>query len=285
MKHSSLTRFFKRKSDFISGQTAALQDVLWYCDVNNTVGCLPPELRSCLNKNELSIKTKLFSQYLSEFIRKNISVIRFSKSDLKYDLPNISELFGTKCHIETAKVEAWGLSKWEGSFAVVGKVVFPEIRAEYALKIFVDPEMIEYDMHGKNYEIPVAFAAFNSEPKQNNVCYMASFVDAGYMLSKWMGEQDEIPAKENKNPIFHTTPSEKDKRNCRQGKLIDFGETFKSPYGYAEYRIRKLYRKFVNNPDELKKALNTSNNYLQQQQIKSAMNLMQQMADFNQKMR
>lgn len=292
MKHSSLTRYFKRKADNKGLQNDALEDILWYCDVSKTVGCLPPELRARLDKSELSIKTKLFSKYLSEFIRKNIAVIRRSDADIKYDLDDISNLFGTKCYIETARISPWGFSKWEGSFAVVGKVVFPEIHAKYALKMFVDFAMLEYDMHGKNYEIPVAFAAFNAEPKQNNVCYMASFVDTGYMLSKWMGEQDDIPVKKNKNPIFYTTSSEKEGRNCRQGKLIDFGETWKTSYGHADYVSRKLYRKIAQVPENqqaeyCKELLENAKSYVDKKKVESAIAIMKQVRNirscYNQK--
>lgn len=287
VKHSGLTGWFRHKlGGFEFLWAGSLMDILYRCDVSDTVGALPPELCSIVNKSERGKATKKFSEILSAFIRKNIIEIRNSSESKRYDLAEISNLFGTDCYVQTAGVDVMGYSKWEGGYAIVAKLVFPKLNAEYALKMFFEQDEIPYDLHGKHYEIPVALACHRAEPKQNNICYLASFADSGFMLSKWMGEKDYVSPKKNKNPIFITSMDEAEARNFRSGKRIDFGETYKTPYGRADYDVRKIYRKITNGPKEtwqnaVYELIKEEKNYVQRQKIKEAVRVVNEMQKYS----
>ncbi len=91
----------------------------------------------------------------------------------------------------------------------------------------------------------MAFNAYKAEPKSNNKVHLASFSKHLYMLSDWMDDASATYINENKYKIFDMNPREIVPRNFRNGKRIDFGDTYRTAYGAASYKVRKMFRKIV----------------------------------------
>ena len=130
-------------------------------------------------------------------------------------------------------------------------------------------------MHGALYEIPIAFCANDCEPKQNVPIYMANLFGAQYMLSKWMGNDYSNPVPEYKETnIFNTTYPERRHENFRNGKRIDFGDTFKTDYGRLSYNGRKMFRKMQNmSRDEINELKSQQKNNFNKSDFQSAYNI------------
>ena len=87
----------------------------------------------------------------------------------------------------------------------------------------------------------MAFNAYKAEPKSNNKVHLASFSKHLYMLSDWMDDASATYINENKYKIFDMNPREIVPRNFRNGKRIDFGDTYRTAYGAASYREKKIF--------------------------------------------
>lgn len=245
-KHSALTHFFRRNW---WRDPKVLVAILAKCDVSPYFGALPPELRARVPKENLGVVTQQFRMILEDFLMDKKYQILSCKRAQTYDLSVLGKLFGLTCRLHIGGMEAdapLGIEfrHWSGAFSIVGKMSFPEIGADYALKIF-NLDYFKGRSHGSMYEIPTALAAAHAEPKDNARVYMASLVNDNYMLSRWEGDDIDRKIRENKNEIFVTSSSESAWRNYRGGRRIDFGETYLTVYGRAEYPIRKMYRQLL----------------------------------------
>ncbi len=252
VKHSALTGYLARNW---SRQTKLFKDTLYKCDVSYYLGQLPPVLRKRIKAGQVGAVTHLFRQILEDFLIDNAPEIRAMQSDCIYEIPQLGELFGVSCQLETRGAGAYRHSPWEGGVGFVSKLSFPEINAHFALKLFKYLPQ-EYTGHGPWFEIPTALAANRAEPRDNNPIYMASMKYEIYMLSDWRDGaaviSDVMPVKRNnKNKIFVTRNTEDNERNWAQKRRIDFGETYRTPYGNAKYPVRKLYRTIMNAAEAL----------------------------------
>lgn len=248
VKHAGLTKYLRRHS--VSKNSAnILQDMLYRCDVSPYLGELPPELRARVSRDALGDVTYKFRQRLEDFlIDKNYRFLQVD-TDTFYELPQLGDLFNTPCVLESRGPLAGAGRPWQGGVGLVCKLSFPEINAQYALKLYYDDRV--WDLyrggHGPWFEISTAFLASHAEPRDNNKIYMASLIYEKYMLCAWGGDVvDNIPKRENQNEIFFTTKDEDVNRNRRGGRRIDWGETFRTSYGTMSYRARKLYRQIIN---------------------------------------
>ncbi len=221
-----------------------LNAILAKCRVEPYMGALPPELRARVPRESLGETTYRFRMILEDFLIANIGEMRDSKEGPIYNLAEIGQLFDTKCILEIGTVNFMGCRIWSGFAGIVGKMSFPEIKAQYALKLFDD--RIYGGGHGALCEVPTAFAASHAEPRDNARIYMASLIYEPYLLSRWEGDVVDGRIRENKNAIFVTSVREAVSRNYRKGRRIDFGETYRTAYGAAGYRVRKMYRKIKN---------------------------------------
>lgn len=212
------------------------------------MGALPPELRARVRKDELSDITYEFRMALEDFLIDKIFEIREASDALHYYLPRISDLVKAQCYLDFGAVNYAGVREWSGLTGFVGKMSFPQIHAEYALKVFdIRKEILkDAEDHGPWYEIPNAFAAMHAEPRDNSRVYMASFIYEPYMLSGWEGDVVDGKVRKNENEIFKTYKYEAESRNYRNGRRIDYGATYRTEYGEASYRVRKMYRKILN---------------------------------------
>ena len=227
----------------------ALQDVYRKCDTSVCLGALPPELRACVAPEDVNWATVVFRAELDKFIASKKTELDSADRDMVYEMPVLSQLFGTRCIVESRGINVYGVHPWGGAVGYVCKLFLPEIGVHYALKLYHKKPMLD-DMtgHGPLYEIPVAFAANKAEPKDNNTVYMASLAEGGqYILSAWAGDKvDSVRQRENKYKIFKAPCDEDEVRNLRHGRRIDWGETSKTLYGKLSYRGRKLYRQIMN---------------------------------------
>lgn len=242
-KHSALTHLLRRNW----WRTPKLwQQILSKCVVAPYLGALPPELRACVPKEQLSNITYRFRMILEDFLIDKVHEMRSETDGVYYEMPNIGALFGTKCWLECGAINYAGYRIWSGGFGMVCKMSFPELHACYALKIFDTRVVNDGGAHGAYYEIPTAFAAAHAEPRNNARVYMASLIYEPYMLSRWEGDVSDNMIRHNENEIFMTTIQEMLPRNYRRGRLIDFGDTHRTAYGAAGYPVRKMYRKIMN---------------------------------------
>ncbi len=271
-KHVSLTHWFRKH--WIS-EPKTISKVLEDCYVSPYIGCLPPELiRACKNKRDISKITKKFRDSLDFFIINKYGKMRDSFEDCKFDVSSIGDLFDTECQVLSKGLL---LGEWRGAFAFVCKMSFPKLNANYALKIFYTDAKY-FRRNGAFFEVPVAINAYKAEPKNNNKVYMASFSGPIYILSKWAGDNKDGLYNCNKNEIFDMHENECSDRNFRQGKRIDFGDTYRTVYGSASYRVRKLYRKILTlteseNIEELHKVFFSDYNYQDKKILEKASSL------------
>lgn len=240
LKHRALTGFLRRKW---FRNPHELQRIVYNTDVSPYLGALPPELRQRIQKQDLSGVTADFRENLENFLVKNAFDLREMKSDCVYDIPELGDLFGLKCTLTARSVNSW-----VGACGLVCKLSFPEINANYALKIYHNNSVEHMSFsHGPWFEVATALAANHAEPRDNVPMYMASLQYDKYMLSAWAGDcEDGIDQRENKNKIFSTTADEDESRNRRGGRRIDWGETYKTKYGNMSYAARKIYRQIMN---------------------------------------
>ena len=245
VKHVALTGFLRRKWN---RDTHILQKIVHCTDVSPYLGALPPELRNRLPKEDVSRVTYEFRNALEDFLVKNIDEIRKKDCDCVYDLGRISDLFGTPCKLLVRGVNEHGINIWQGGVGFVCKLSFPEINAHYALKLYDDIHSWGDNCdHGIWFEVATALAASYAEPCDNNKIYMASLKQEKYMLSAWAGDViDRIQSRANKNEIFWTSERENEDRNRRNGRRIDWGETYQTEYGSLSYPMRKLWRQIEN---------------------------------------
>lgn len=239
--HTSLTHFLRRnwwRSPFV------LQTILSKCTVAPYLGALPPELRARVPREKLAEITYEFRMRLEDFLIDKIYEIRKTSDRLLYYPEKIGALFDTRCVMEFGATNYAGYRIWSGLAGIVCKMSFPELNAKYALKIFDSRQNDLYE-HGAMYEIPTAFAAAYAEPRDNARVYMASLIYEPYMLSQWEGDVADGRIRKNENEIFVTSAHESESRNYRHGRRIDFGETFRTAYGAANYRVRKMCRKII----------------------------------------
>ncbi|MDE5615519.1 MAG: hypothetical protein K2I81_01660 [Alphaproteobacteria bacterium] len=240
-KHRALTNLMRRNW---SRRPQWWQAILAKCTIEPYLGALPPELRARVSKENLSAITRQFRIMLEEFLAKNSHDIKASTDGPMYELPEIGRLFGVSCVVEFGPINYAGFRIWSGLFGLVGKMSFPEINAKYALKLFYDDNGNYYD-NGVCCEIPTAFAAAHAEPRNNSRVYMAAVMNEPYLLSRWEGDCVDGRVRKNENEIFVTAPKEEQNRNYRGGRRIDYGETYRTAYGSASYRVRKMCRQLI----------------------------------------
>jgi len=246
--HVALTHFLRKKHRDIR----ALNAILTKCNVSPYLGALPPELRACTPRENLDDVTYRFRMCMEDFLIANIYDIRESIVGPAYEISEIGRLFNTQCLLKFGAINAYGFRVWSGRFGIVGKMSFPQLNAQYALKLFdrrIEEEYGSYGImgrHGMMHEISTAFAAVHAEPCDNARVYMASLIYEPYLLSRWEGDAADGDFRENKNEIFATKPCEVEARNYRSGRRIDFGETYRTLYGATNYRVRKMFRKIIN---------------------------------------
>ena len=58
----------------------------------------------------------------------------------------------------------------------------------------------------------------------------------------WQKNDGVFYCRDNKNELFTTSERENQARNFAQGRRIDYGQTYRTMYGGASYRVRKLAR-------------------------------------------
>lgn len=244
VKHSALTGFLRRNW---TSSTIRLQQIVYNCNVSPYLGALPPELRKCVSHDKIGQVTQQFRENLENFLIQNVFEIRDMDADKIYEIPALGDLFNTKCVLETKGINVYGVNPWAGAVGFVCKLSFPEINAHYALKLFFDrPADWATVHHGPWFEISTAFAANHAQPRDNNPIYMASLKYDKYMLSKWAGDvQDGIAGRYKDLSVFKTSVQENGVRNRRNGRMIDWGETFLSGYGRLSYAGRKLVRQIL----------------------------------------
>ena len=267
-KHVSLTHWLRR--EFVP-RPAMIKNTIKKCVVAEYIGSLPKELRDRKRKEQLSDYTRFFVKIINRFLKENFYDLLYSKEDIYYNFKEMGRLFYTDCFLEIKGSRSKNSRR--GGFGFVGKLSFPELKTAYALKIFY--EDMEIARHGAFYEVATAFNAGKAEPKSNNKVHLASFSKFPYMLSDWAGEETPIYLNENKYKIFDMKPIEIVARNFRCGKRIDFGDTYRTTYGAASYRVRKMFRKIVfasenEYTDELNKIFYSNYNYLDKKVLKEA---------------
>lgn len=269
-KRNSLTNFIRRNFD-----QEKVADILQNYDVSPRVGGLPPQLVPIVARENRASATAQFWKCLEQFVVANKEKIINLDKDTTFSAPQVSALFGTKCVIHARGVNAYGFCPWAGSYAVVCKVSFPEIRADYALKFFANSDKFNNPLR----EILTAFAANHAEPRNNCPVYLAS-LNSGYefMLSQWGGDAPDGKRRENKYEIFYTDEEEMNKCNLRGGRRIDFGETVQTDYGRASFQMRKMFRKIMRAAElgyyaELEYMYHTERNARRRQDLDKAMEL------------
>lgn len=244
VKHVALTGFLRKnwKRD-----PRYVQQIISDCDVSTRLGELPPQLRERVDKTKISEVTDAFHVNLQNFLSENIWELDELPTDKVYDLPELGNLFNTKCELLARGYPAYGVNPWSGANGFVCKMSFPMINAHYALKLYYeDGRFIRCCDHGVWFEIPTALAAGRAEPRDNNRIYMAALTGGAYLLSHWGGDnEDKIAARKNENMIFVTSLDEDESRNRRGGRRIDWGETFLTDYGAMSYPARKVYRQIM----------------------------------------
>ena len=278
--HSSLTGVLRR---YWSPNIARyITTVSEKCNVSNHVGQLPPQLREFVEPTEIPRATQQFCAALDNFVNKKYTYIceECYKNKI-YPMPEIEQIFGTKCVIEV-NGEPGGewLRPYEGSLGFVCKVVFPDVELEYALKLFYKKSWApEYGpLHSALAEIAAAFGANQAEPRDNNPVYMARLTgNKKYMLSQWLDAAPECPLQRfNQFEIFQTGILEVAPQNWHAGRRIDYGGTQLTQYGALPYPVRKLYRKIVNvaekeDVDAMQKIIDCATGYIEKRQLNQAL--------------
>lgn len=145
-KHSSLTHFMRRNCD-----PAMVIRILVRCDVSPRVGCLPPQLVPLVRPENRAYVTDEFGKCLERFFINNKQNFVNPDSDVTFAAPDISALFNTECVIHARGVNICGLSPWSGGFGIVCKLSFPQIHADYALKISWHPVFVMGMVRGLKY--------------------------------------------------------------------------------------------------------------------------------------
>lgn len=245
VKYTSLTHVLKRDRGWMT--LPRLQYILRTFDVSPDLGCLPHDLRKCVAGADIANVTARFHQIISGFIAENRKVLVSPRTIWVYEWDDVTKLFGTPCILECRNRFLDGCDgPWLGVISYVCRVSFPEIGAQYALKIFRRDDYVA--AHGPWNEIPAAMGAYHAESRDNNCMHMASLGPVKYMLSDWLSgvESDRVVMRDNKNEIFSTDDDEIHPGNYRAGRRIDFGKTHRTPYGRASYNVRKLYRSMIN---------------------------------------
>lgn len=271
--HRALTGFLRRKW---SRNPYTLKRIVYNTDVSQYIGALPPELRSRVPREQIATVTAQFREHLENFLIQNIFDLREMKADHTYELPQIGNLFGTKCTLFARGINVDGMNPWAGLLGFVCKMSFPEIDAHYALKLFygnVPNEM--YFSHGIWFEVGTALAANKAEAKDNVPMYMASLKYEKYMLSQWAGDTDDgAQMRPNQHKIFYTRTDEDGARNRRMGRRIDWGETYMTNYGALSYRARKAYRQALNmDRGALQKSIDNARNVPDRRDLAQALKL------------
>lgn len=252
-KHRSLTAMFRRdgfSSNYMLGA------VLTLCNVSSDFGELPPELRARVPVGHISEVMREFHKVLRDYLLKNKELFLANRANILDSLPQIGHLFGTDCILEYKNdiviADADGFScleDWSGAYGVVVKLSFPEINVAYAVKVFRGYSGDDTRCgHGPMFEIPTAFCASRSQPRDYMPVYMASLsLECPYMLSKWGGDLPDYQMIQHRcNMIYSMDLIEVKPWNLRGGKCIDFGQTYKTLYGKLTYRGRKMYRQLSN---------------------------------------
>ena len=239
-KHAGLTHYLRRHWH---RTPEVLRAILTRCDVATNVGALPPQLRASLSPYaDVARVTMDFHDLINDFLVDSARTIHHCHQDIIFELPAIGALFHATCKIECHKTSGLQPSRWSGLAGVVCRMSFPELNASYALKVYFPIYHDSNDDHGAMYEIPTALAAYRAEPRDNTPVYMGSLIGNPYMLSQWGGEKESCYVRKNTNQIFFMSRSEEAPRNYRNGRRIDYGETYRTLYGGASWRARKIYR-------------------------------------------
>ena len=278
-KHRALTGFLRT---YWSPNIARyITTVIEKCNVSNHVGQLPPQLREFVEPTEIPKAMQQFCAALDNFVNKKYTYICEGCYKNKiYPMPEIEQIFGTKCVIEVnGEPVGKGLRPYEGSLGFVCKVVFPDVELEYALKLFYKKSWApEYGpLHDALAEIASAFAANQVEPRDNNPIYLARLTGKRYMLSQWLYETIDSPLQRfNQFEIFRTNILEINAWNWHAGRRIDYGGTKLTLYGALPYPVRKLYRKIVNAAEKedfitMQKLKDSATGYIAKQQLNQAM--------------
>lgn len=237
IKHSSVIKMMRRKFS-----PNMVMNIITRFDMSPRVGCLPPQLVPLVPRENRANVTNAFGQCLEQFLLDNKQKIINLTTDTTFDVPDISALFNTQCVIHARGFNVYGVSPWAGCYGIVCKVSFPTIKAEYALKFFV----IKDRDNNPLLEISAAFGANHAEPRHNCPIYMASLNSGNeFMLSQWAGDVADGKIRENKYEIYYTNEDEMKRRNLRNGRRIDYGETLQTDYGRASFRVRKMFRKVM----------------------------------------
>ncbi len=213
------------------------------------IGALPHVLRARVKKYDISSATKQFRIAMDNFLVEKKQSLQGALLNSRYDLENIADIFDTECLIRTFVFSPDENARtWVGKSGNVAKLSFPNIGADFGLKIFFDNVRNTSGWrHGPVFENCAAFHASKVRPRENNPVFMASMGAVPYLMSLWGGDApDGVHARKGKNKIFYLSSGEDAFENYRGGRLIDFGGLNKTVYGDLNYRARKLYRTFEN---------------------------------------
>ncbi len=271
--HRALTGYLRKNW---TRNSNALKRIVYNTDVSPYLGALPPQLRARVPREQIAGTTECFRENLENFLIKNAADLREMKADKVYDLPEIGDLFGTKCMLVARGINVYGVNPWSGLLGFVCKLSFPEIDAHYALKLYYDNGMgVIHRDHGPWFEVATALAANKAESRDNVPMYMASLKYEKYMLSQWAGDRDDgVPQRTNENKIFYTRTDEDESRNRRGGRRIDWGETYRTDYGSMSYRARKIYRQAMNmDVATIQKSINGAKNNFERRDVARALEL------------
>lgn len=270
--HRALTGYLRRNW---SRNPNVLKRIVYNTNVSPYIGALPPQLRARVPHEQIASITAQFREILENFLIANAVDLREMESDKVYELPEIGNLFGTKCVMFARGINVYGVNPWSGLLGFVCKLSFPEINAHYALKLYYNmPEAMHY-RHGPWFEMATALAANKAESQDNVPMYMASLKYEKYMLSQWAGDCDDgVPQRENKYKIFATRTDEDESRNRRGGRRIDWGETYMTSYGVMSYPARKIYRQVLNmDTIAVRRAIDGAKNEFQKRDVARALEL------------
>ena len=242
--HRALTGYLKRNWRRNPNE---LKRIVYNCDVSPYLGQLPPQLRARVPREQIASVTTNFRECLENFLINHIYELREMESDRVYELSELGACFGTSCVLQARGVNVYGVNPWSGFTGFVCKLSFPEINAHYALKLYYDNVYVRADYsHGPWFEAATALAANKAESRDNVPMYMASLKYEKYLLSQWAGDKDDgKPQRKNINRMFATRSGEDESRNRRDGRRIDWGETYLTSYGALSYPARKLYRQIL----------------------------------------
>lgn len=271
--HRALTGYLRKNW---SRNPNVLRRIVYNTDVVPYLGALPPGLRARVPREQIPLITAQFRENLENFLIKNAADLRQMKADKVYDLPEIGDLFGTKCVMVARGINVSGENPWSGLLGFVCKLSFPEINAHYALKLYYDNgNGVFHRDHGPWFEVATALAANKAEQRDNVPMYMASLKYEKYMLSQWAGDGDDgVPQRINENKIFCTRTDEDESRNRRGGRRIDWGETYRTNYGGLSYPARKIYRQAMNmDATAMRRVINGAKNNFQKRDLARALEL------------